>query len=80
METRDALERVDGVHQQVVFIAGNVHHADSLEIIDGGTETDGVGDAAGAGFEASGRGLVRCFFKGDVLNHVAAAVRRLGVL
>jgi hypothetical protein len=39
-----------------VLVAGDVGHADAVEVVDGGAEVlYGVGDVAGAGFEAAGR-------------------------
>ena len=54
-EAGNGLQGAGGVGQEVVLVAGDVGHADAVEVVDGGAEADGVGDVAGAGFEAAGR-------------------------
>jgi hypothetical protein len=71
---------VGGVGEQVLLVATDVLHPDPLEIVQGGSEPDGVRDAAGTGLEPDRRRLVLRLFERDVANHVAAALpRRHGV-
>ena len=60
-------------------MARNIHHSDAAEIVDCGSEPDGIRNVSGASFESSWRGLVGGFFECHVLNHVAAALPGLRV-
>ena len=57
----DALQSFRGIHQKIVLIARDVHHADAFEIVDRGAQSNGIRDVSRTGFKAAGRRLVSGF-------------------
>ena len=57
-----------------MLVAAHVLDADPFQVIDRGAEPHRVGDAARAGLEPRGSGLIFRLLEGDVLDHVAAAL------
>ncbi len=55
-QARNTVERVGGVEQQVMLVAGNIGHTDAVQVVDGRAKANGVSDVTGAGFEAAGAG------------------------
>ena len=58
VEAGDALHRLGGIEQKLVLVTGDIHHADAFEVVDCRAESNGITDAAGAGFESARRGLI----------------------
>ena len=67
-------EALGGVDQQLVLPGGDALQAQTRDVVDGGSKTDGRGDGGCAGFELAGRGHVGGLLPGDGADHVAAAV------
>src|ERR1700748_2621961 len=70
----DAQHTLGRVDQQLMFIAGDIGHADMFEVVDGGAQSDSVSDVTGTCFEAARRRLVRRLLEGDIGNHVATSL------
>ena len=70
----DRVEPVGGVLQQAVLVRRDHGHPDGRHVVDGGAQSNGVGDVPGACLEAAGRSLEHGSLEGHVLDHVAATL------
>src|SRR5450830_794554 len=57
-----------------MLIAGDVFNANAIDIVDCGTQSDGIGNVAGTGFELVGNRLKHRLLKRHIRNHIAAAL------
>ena len=79
-EPRQSLQSGGGLLQERLFVGRYAREVESVEILQGGTQTDGSRDVGGARLEALGRGGEGGLLDGDVVYHVAAPLvgRHLG--
>jgi len=78
-KSRNTLQFLGCIDQQIMFVARDVHHSDAIKIINCGTQPNSIGNIPRSRLESSWRGLVNRLFKSYVLNHVAAALPGLRV-
>ena len=73
-QARNLRQSLRRVNEQMVLVLGDIVKADPLDVIDRCTQTDRVGDVAGAGFEPLRRSVKLAPLERDVADHVAAAL------
>src|SRR6185437_8730921 len=57
-----------------MFVAGYVRHTDPIEVIDGSTESNCIGDVACSCFKTRRRRLIDRLLKGDIDDHISSAL------
>ena len=73
-EAGNFLQQIDGLTGQGLVVLENGGASDPVNVVGGGTESDGLGNGGRAGLEAVGGGLEFAVGEADAGNHFAPAV------
>jgi len=57
-----------------MFVTSDILHAKLFDVVDGGTKSNCIGNVSGSRFEACRRRLIDRLLKGDIDDHISAAL------